>query len=96
VRSLGVLTAEVPPQVWWATREGNLYGTASSGGNCRSCDLVFKLDPTGDETVFYSFTEEEVQPALSASRLLRDPAGNLYGMARLSTGDLYRMERSSK
>ena len=53
---------------------------------------MFKLDPTGDETVLYNFTEEEVQPALSASRLLRDPAGNLYGMARLSTGDLYRME----
>jgi uncharacterized repeat protein (TIGR03803 family) len=59
--------------------QGNLYGTASSGGTCRSCGLAFKLDPTGNETVLHNFTEEEVQPALSASRLLLDPAGNLYG-----------------
>ncbi|HEX8811772.1 MAG TPA: choice-of-anchor tandem repeat GloVer-containing protein, partial [Terracidiphilus sp.] len=41
--------------------------------------LVFKVDPAGNESVFYNFTEEEVQPALSASSLLLDPAGNLYG-----------------
>ncbi len=58
---------------------GNLYGTATSGGNCRGCGLVFKVDPTGNETVLYNFTTEEVQPTLSASSLLLDPAGNLYG-----------------
>jgi uncharacterized repeat protein (TIGR03803 family) len=58
---------------------GNLYGTATFGGNCRACGLVFKVDPTGNETVLYDFTEEEVQPALSASSLLLDPTGNLYG-----------------
>jgi uncharacterized repeat protein (TIGR03803 family) len=41
--------------------------------------LVFKVDAAGNETVFYNFTEEEVQPDLSASSLLLDPAGNLYG-----------------
>jgi uncharacterized repeat protein (TIGR03803 family) len=59
--------------------QGNLYGTATTGGNCRACGLVFKVDAAGNETVFYNFTEEEVQPDLSASRLLLDPAGNLYG-----------------
>jgi uncharacterized repeat protein (TIGR03803 family) len=58
---------------------GNLYGTVASGGNCRDCGLVFKIDPAGNETVLHSFTEEEVQPALQASTLLLDPAGNLYG-----------------
>ena len=58
---------------------GNLYGTATLGGNCRDCGLVFKLDPTGNETVLHNFTEQEVQPALQASSLLLDAAGNLYG-----------------
>lgn len=59
--------------------QGNLYGTATFGGNCRSCGLVFKLDPTGNETVLHNFTEQEIQPALQASSLLLDAAGNLYG-----------------
>ncbi len=58
---------------------GNLYGTATAGGNCRDCGLVFKIDPAGNETVLHYFTEEEIGPALSASSLLLDPAGNLYG-----------------
>src|SRR5207248_3167096 len=40
---------------------GNLFGTTQSGGNpsCFSgngCGVVFKLDPTGKETVLYTFT----------------------------------------
>ena len=58
---------------------GNLYGTVTSGGDCRDCGLVFKIDPAGSETVLHDFTEEEVQPVLSASQLLLDSAGNLYG-----------------
>jgi uncharacterized repeat protein (TIGR03803 family) len=58
---------------------GNLYGTLPIGGTCRNCGLVFKIDPAGNETVLYNFTQEEVQPVLSASQLLLDPAGNLYG-----------------
>jgi uncharacterized repeat protein (TIGR03803 family) len=77
--------------------QGNLYGTASSGGNCRSCGLVFKLDPAGNKTVLHNFTEEEVQPALSASRLLLDPAGNLYGTTlyggSLSDGTVFEVSR---
>lgn len=40
---------------------GNLYGTTYLGGNsaCDSglgCGLVFKLDPSGNETVLYCFS----------------------------------------
>ncbi len=45
-------------------QQGNLYGTALSGGNptCGSigttqyCGVVYKLDPSGVETVLYAFT----------------------------------------
>ena len=33
---------------------GNLYGTTSGGG--AGSGVVFKLDPTGNETVLYTFT----------------------------------------
>jgi uncharacterized repeat protein (TIGR03803 family) len=41
--------------------EGNLYGTTELGGNAgciadEGCGLVFKIDPSGQETVLYSFT----------------------------------------
>jgi uncharacterized repeat protein (TIGR03803 family) len=70
---------------------GNLYGTTDLGGNfegkCASgCGVVFKVDPTGTETVLYSFTwgADGAQPGAS---LLRDKAGNLYGTAAFG-GDL--------
>jgi uncharacterized repeat protein (TIGR03803 family) len=34
--------------------EGNLYGTPEFGG-ANSLGTVFKLDPSGNETVLYSF-----------------------------------------
>ena len=56
---------------------GNLYGTTSDGGGPSSFGVVFKLDKTG-ETVLYRFTggADGLGPA---ARLVRDPAGNLYG-----------------
>ena len=56
---------------------GNLYGTTSVGGTANA-GVVFKLDPTGQETVLYSFTggADGSQPR---SGVILDPAGNLYG-----------------
>ncbi len=80
--------------------QGNLYGTASTGGNCRECGLVFKIDPAGNETVLYNFTDEEVQPALTASSLLVDSAGNLYGATlyggSISEGTVFEVSSQGK
>jgi uncharacterized repeat protein (TIGR03803 family) len=65
---------------------GNLYGTTSAGGakssTCPysqdgSCGVVFKLSPTGIETVLHSFTGGDGSYPLAG--LIPDLAGNLYG-----------------
>jgi len=61
---------------------GNLYGTTTIGGKI-GYGSVFKLDPNGNESVFYSFAG----PALGLppdgneplGGLIRDATGNLYG-----------------
>jgi uncharacterized repeat protein (TIGR03803 family) len=66
----------------WA---GNLYSTTVNGGDDLSCSysgipgcgVVFKLDPTGKETVLYTFTGGADGGVPSG--LIRDREGNLYG-----------------
>jgi uncharacterized repeat protein (TIGR03803 family) len=64
---------------------GNLYGTTQQGGITAAacfleagCGVVYKIDPTGHETVLYSFTGGPDGGNPSGS-LIRDSAGNLYG-----------------
>jgi len=62
---------------------GNLYGTASSGGvlSCNGgggCGVVFKVDPAGKENVLYAF-DAIAGGQFPASSLVHDGAGNLYG-----------------
>ena len=56
---------------------GNLYGTTTQGGSV-GAGVVFKVDPSGTETVLHNFTggTDGVDPV---GGLLRDKAGNLYG-----------------
>ena len=79
-------------------QHGNLYGTTSSGGDFSAtgpscpyapgCGLVFKLAPSGEETVLYAFTgETDGSLGYGQTTLIRDEAGNLYGTAGLG-GDL--------
>jgi uncharacterized repeat protein (TIGR03803 family) len=77
---------------------GNLYGTTHGGGDlsgnssCTTffgfpgCGVLFKVDPTGKETVLYAFTgrADGLGPS---SGLVRDEAGNLYGTT-IAGGDL--------
>jgi uncharacterized repeat protein (TIGR03803 family) len=64
---------------------GNLYGTATEGGGrgtlyCRpyACAVVYQLDPTGHETVLYSFTGGS-DGGIPQTGVVGDSAGNLYG-----------------
>lgn len=56
--------------------QGNLYGTASEGGEYDR-GTVFKLDSSGNETVLYAFTG------------VADGYGPLAGLVAGRTGDLY-------
>ena len=75
--------------------KGNLYGTTSMGG---SSDLgtVFKLHPTGKQTVLYTFTGG--YGAIPVAGLLRDSAGNLYGTAEQSSiaGSVFKVSPTGK
>lgn len=57
---------------------GNIYGTTFLGGAVNLEGTVFKLDPSGKETLLHSFTgsPDGQQPHAG---LLRDSAGNLFG-----------------
>jgi len=60
---------------------GNLYGTTRYGGvtRCiRGCGVVYKLSPSGLETVLYTFTLGSGGSNPTAGVVL-DAAGNLYG-----------------
>ena len=59
---------------------GNLYGTTPFGGGSAGAGVVYKVDPTGQETVLYSFTGG-VDGANPVAGVVRDSAGNLYGAA---------------
>lgn len=63
--------------------QGNLYGTTYDGGigNCDfgyGCGTMFRVDPTGKETVLYEFTGG-TDGGNPAGGLVSDEAGNLYG-----------------
>ena len=62
--------------------QGNLYGTTTYGGdsvcNPYGCGVVFKIDPTGNETVLHRFSGAPDGRTPYAA-LARDSAGNLYG-----------------
>jgi uncharacterized repeat protein (TIGR03803 family) len=64
---------------------GNLYGTTQSGLGSALYGLVFKLDPSGNETVLYKFTGR-TDGGDPFGRLYRDKKGNLYGTT-LEGGD---------
>jgi uncharacterized repeat protein (TIGR03803 family) len=57
---------------------GNLYGTTQFGGTVGGFGTIFRLDPSGNETVLYSFsgTPDGEDPYAG---LTADSSGNLYG-----------------
>jgi uncharacterized repeat protein (TIGR03803 family) len=60
---------------------GELFGTTSEGGtnnDCTNCGTIFRLDPTGTETVLLRFTGGS-NGSNPRSGLVRDAKGNFYG-----------------
>ena len=60
---------------------GNFYGTTQFGGSSNR-GLVYKLGSTGHQTILYIFTGGS-DGGTPIGRLLRDSAGNLYGITSL-------------
>ncbi|HXR14712.1 MAG TPA: choice-of-anchor tandem repeat GloVer-containing protein [Terriglobales bacterium] len=57
---------------------GNLYGTTQQGGSSScGCGVVFKVDPSGAETVLYSFTATDGE--YPTGGLIFDSHGDLFG-----------------
>jgi uncharacterized repeat protein (TIGR03803 family) len=56
---------------------GNLYGTTAYGGAGGS-GAVYKVDPSGTETLLHSFTDG-TDGGYPVAGLVMDSAGNLYG-----------------
>ena len=61
--------------------EGNLYGTTSKGG-AHGKGVVYKLAPSGEETVLYNFCSlTNCADGENPGPVIRDSEGNLYGTA---------------
>jgi uncharacterized repeat protein (TIGR03803 family) len=58
---------------------GNLYGTTTAGGYEPVWGVVYKLDPTGKETVLHSFGCGAFDGCVPYAGVILDAAGNLYG-----------------
>jgi uncharacterized repeat protein (TIGR03803 family) len=67
--------------------EGNLYGTTLLGGAYNlcigGCGTVFKLSPSGTETVLHSFGDNAMDGQNPIAELITDAEGNLYGTTYL-------------
>jgi len=81
---------------------GNLYGTTEFGGAGSQTGLqegvVFKLDPSGHETVLYSFTGL-ADGGVPTPGSTRDTSGNLYGTTQaggLGGGVVYKLDAAGR
>jgi len=79
---------------------GNFYGTTYAGGDMSACEgvgcgVVFKVDPSGNETVLYSFTGG-TDGSETMAGLVRDKEGNLYGTTyeggRFGAGAVFKLD----
>jgi len=63
-------------------KQGNLYGTASSGGGSSNSGIVFELSPSSgaawSETILHNFNDSATDGASPNAGLIFDSAGNLY------------------
>ena len=87
-------------------KDGNLYGTTTAGGRSAcsdegypGCGTVFRLTPSGKETVLFSF-DGGGQGAYPYSSLISDDGGNLYGTTDLGgaygQGAVFKLSANGK
>jgi uncharacterized repeat protein (TIGR03803 family) len=74
---LGALDGALPSAGVIADPEGNLYGTTAYGGTFNA-GTVFKVDPSGHQTILYNFAGG-TDAAYPSASVTRDADGNLYG-----------------
>lgn len=78
--------------------KGNLYGTTENGG-AEGVGTVFKLTPSGTETVLYSFTCQ-TDGCFPQAGVVLDSKGNLYGATPFggasASGNLFKLTPSGK
>ncbi len=81
---------------------GNLYGTTNRGGTHSDGGTIFKIDPSGNETVLYEFGLGS-GGEWPYSGVTFDSAGNLYGTTSaggvsgsISTGTVYQLSPSGQ
>jgi uncharacterized repeat protein (TIGR03803 family) len=60
---------------------GNLYGTTGGGALCVECGTVFKVSPTGKQTVLYRFKGPPDAGHVLTGNLVLGASGNLYGVS---------------
>jgi uncharacterized repeat protein (TIGR03803 family) len=88
--------------------EGNLYSTATYGGNAgcvngggfSGCGTVFKLNKNGKQTMLYKFPGSGADGANPNVGLVADKAGNLYGTTvgggAHGDGSVFKLDSSGK
>jgi uncharacterized repeat protein (TIGR03803 family) len=71
-----------PGMILIADAAGNLYGTTQEGAGPSGGGTVFKLEPSGNESVLYSFCSEPgcTDGTDAVGNLVMDGKGNLYGV----------------
>jgi uncharacterized repeat protein (TIGR03803 family) len=83
--------------------QGNLYGTTRIGGTeCpgSGCGTVYKISPSGAETVLHSFTGGADGSVPLNVTLVMDSAGNLYGTTpgggdpKCNCGVVFKIDRT--
>jgi uncharacterized repeat protein (TIGR03803 family) len=73
---------------------GNLYGTAYAGGSDGGV-VVYKLSPSGQETVLHAFEGSKGGEGPYAG-VVSDGAGNLYGAVARTVGQVYKLDAAGQ
>jgi len=74
---------------------GNLYGTTGAG-YISDGGTIFKVDPSGNETILYGFTGGSGDGFIPTAGLTADPQGNLYGTTIGVYGNVFKLDTAGK